>query len=99
MIMTAQQIEAAVADVASYYPAWTIGNTHDPDEACKTQGLPMVWHLWEARTEEDAREAVASCIQKGMCAAPEAKGRHVFAYIASGPRWSRWEARSGAQPG
>ncbi len=74
-------IKAAIEKIVSYYRAWTIGVTDDPDRRRREHGNPKSWYHWDADSEQIARNVEAYFIEKGMKGDTGGGGKADYVYI------------------
>lgn len=65
------------------YQIWTIGITDKPEERRKERGNPREWHVFEASSEEIAKDIVELFIQKGCkrVVGKQYNGHYIFIYL------------------
>ena len=63
---TETKIKAGIEKLVNSYSLWTIGLTDDPNTLEGNPSSPAGWHLWDADSDEVARNVEQHFVGKGM---------------------------------
>jgi len=79
--MNESEIIEAIKKNVTFYSAWTIGITDDPDRRRIEHGNPAHWYHWRADTETIARNVEKYFLDKGMKGATGGGEHPNYVYI------------------
>ncbi len=64
MCLSKQQLNTQIEHQIHVPSMWTIGVTDNPKKSRQEHGSPVIWHVWEAKSEKVARKVEKEWLDK-----------------------------------